>query len=227
MFKQLALLQWKTSRFAVFILLPLCAGLPFLLVRLAARFADSESTGEAALAMLHFVDATSVAFPILAAATGGAIALTAWAWDHRTNHVYALSLPVERWRYALMKMGAGTLILLASAAAVLAGSLLAAALTRLPEGMHAYPLAFTFRFLFAALIVFAVTFAFAAGTTRTTVRIFAGLFVVFILGSVVTEIAGRALGMPLPSPASLLGEALVTWPGPFNVFGGSWMLIDV
>ena len=226
MFKQIAFLQWKTSRFAVFMLLPLCFGLPIFFMRLAGRFAVAEPLG-AALPMLYFVDATSVAFPILAATTGGVLALTSWAWDHRTNHVYALSLPIERWRYALMKMGAGAVLLLAAVAAVLLGSLIAVALTKLPEGIHAYPVALTVRFLFAALICYAFTFAFAAGTTRTTVRIFAVLFIVLILGSIVTEIAGRALGTDVPSPAELVGEALATWPGPFNVFGGSWMLIDV
>jgi hypothetical protein len=227
MFRQIAFLQWKTSRFAVVLLLPLCIGLPLFLTRLAGSFANADLPGGASLGLLHFVDATSVAFPILAAAAGGALALTAWAWDHRTNHVYALSLPLERWRYTLMKMGAGTVMLLALAAGVLLGSLLGIALTQLPEGVHGYPIAFTLRFLFAALICYAVTFAFASGTMKTTVRIFTVLFVVFILGSVATEIAGRALGTTIRSPASLLGEALVTWPGPFNVFGGSWMLIDV
>ena len=227
MFRQIAFLQWKTSRFAVILLLPLCFGLPILLVRLASRISRSDPVGGGVLGTLHFMDTTSVVFPILAGVTGCALALAAWSWDHRSNHVYALSLPVERWRYALMKLGAGTLLLLSLAAAILAGSLIAIATSSLPVGIHGYPIAFTARFLFAALICYALTFAFASGTTRTTVRVFAGLFIIFILGSVVTEIAGEALGTSIRSPAAILGEALVTWPGPFNVFGGSWMLIDV
>ncbi|HEY0305112.1 MAG TPA: hypothetical protein VGC44_09060 [Longimicrobiales bacterium] len=227
MFRQLAFLQWKTSRYAVFLLLPLCVGLPIFFAQLAARFTEGEQLGGAAVLMLHFIDTTSVAFPILAAVSGCALALTAWTWDHRTHHVYALSLPLERWRYALMKMAAGSLLLLLIVAGVLFGSVLAVTITPLPAGIHGYPIAFTTRFLFAALICYATTFAFASGTTRTTVRVFAAFFIVFILGSVVTEIAGEALGTPIRSPAALLGEALVTWPGPFNVFGGSWMLIDV
>jgi hypothetical protein len=227
MFRAIAFLQWKTSRYVVFLLLPLCVGLPIFFLRLASRLATTDQFGGAALAMLHFIDTTSIVFPIVAAATGCALALTAWGWDHRTHHVYALSLPLERWRYAAMKMGAGTLILLVLCGAVLLGSMVAVLITPLPDGIHGYPLAFAVRFLFAALICYAITFAFAAGTTRTTVRVFAAFFIVFILGSVVTEIAGQALGTPIRSPAALLGEALVTWPGPFNVFGGSWMLVDV
>lgn len=226
MFKEIAFLQWKTSRFAVYLLLPLCVALPLLLLRIANAMIDAELP-DAALGMLHVVNAGAVAFPILAAAAGTTVALTAWAWDHRTHHVYALSLPIERWRYALIKMGAGTLMLVVLAAAVLLGALLALGMTPLPDGIRGYPLAFATRFLFAALICYAVTFAFAAGTIRTTVRVFTALFIVFIVGSVVTEIAGRALGTPLPTPAELLGDALVSWPGPFHVFGGSWMLIDV
>jgi hypothetical protein len=226
MFKEITLLQWKTSRFAVMSLLPFCFALPIFLVRLGQRLALSAPDG-VALQLLRFIDATSVAFPVLAGATGCTLALTAWAWDHRTHHVYALSLPIERWRYALMKMGAGVLIMLPLAAALLVGCLIAFALTDLPVGVRGYPVSIALRFLFAALICYAITFAFASGTTRTTVRVFTALFVIVIVGSVVTEIAGRATGTAITTPAALLGEAMVKWPGPFNVFGGNWMLIDV
>jgi hypothetical protein len=225
-FKQILLMQWRVSRYALALLLPLCIGLPIALVQLSRVLVDKDSFAPAT-SMLGATQTWVIAFPVLAAATGCAIALSAWAWDHRTHHVYALTLPIERWRYALMKMGAGAIMIGITAVGVMIGALIALALGRLPEGLHGYPFAFAIRFLFASLICYAITFAFAAGTIKTTVRVFMIVFTIFVLGSVLAQFASGILGTQVPTPLELLGDALVTWPGPFNVFGGSWMLIDV
>jgi len=46
-------------------------------------------------------------YPMLALAIGITLALSSWNWDHQLKHVYALSLPVTRLEYSLLKMGAG------------------------------------------------------------------------------------------------------------------------
>ncbi len=226
MFQQMLFIQWKVSRFAVLLLLPLCIALPVVLLRLSSTFAH-RAWASPALDMLRVTEMWSVAFPVLAAIAGCTVALTAWTWDHRTNHIYALSLPIERWRYALLKMGSGALVLGVIILGILVGALIAVTTTDLPEGVRAYPFAFAIRFMFAALICYAITFAFAAGTMRTTIRVLAVMFFIFIVGSIVTDYMGTVLNREIPSPLALWGEALVSWPGPFNVFGGSWMLIDV
>jgi hypothetical protein len=226
MFRQIMFLNWKVSKFAVAILLPLCLGLPIALLRLSSDYAAAGSP-TAALDMLRATQSWARVFPLLAGAAGCTIALCVWAWDHRTNHVYALSLPIDRWRYALLKLTSGISILAVLFVAVLVGALLAITLVDLPTGIRGYPFAFGVRFFFAALLTYAITFAFAAGTMKTTIRVFVLLFAVFIGGGLITDFVGDAIGRTVTSPIALLHEALVTWPGPFNVFGGSWMLIDV
>lgn len=226
MFKQIMLLNWKVSKFALAMLIPLCIGLPIMLLRLSSEY-TLQMSAMPALDMLRVADRWARAFPLLAGAAGCTIALCVWAWDHKTNHVYALSLPIERWRYALLKLVSGVALLALLFAAMLVGSVIAVSITDLPTGIRGYPLALSIRFLFAALITYAITFAFAAGTMKTTIRVFVIMFVIFIGGGLLTGVVGDAIGRPVSSPIALLHEALSTWPGPFNVFGGSWMLIDV
>lgn len=218
--------QWKVSRWAVLVLLPLCLGLPIVVVRFARQMAGGPFS-QPALDMINAVELWVPIFPLLAAVTGCTLALCAWLWDHNTNHVYALSLPIERWRYALMKFLAGAAVLLLPAAAIWLGAIFGVSTTTLPEGLHSYPISFGFRFLLASLICYAITFAFAAGTIRTTVRIITALFVLVVFGTILTDYVGSALGEPIPSPLDVVVMALTSWPGPFNVLGGSWMLIDV
>ena len=226
MFRQIMFLNWKVSKFAVATLLPLCIGLPIALLRLSADYASIKSP-TFALDMLRATQSWGSVFAILAGAAGCTIALCVWAWDHRTHHVYALALPIERWRYALLKLVSGISILGVLFLGVLAGSVLAIALTDLPTGIRGYPIAFAIRFFFAALIIYAITFAFAAGTMKTTIRILVLIFIIFIGGGLITDSIGDATGRAIPSPIVLMHDALANWPGPFNVFGGSWMLIDV
>jgi hypothetical protein len=211
-FRPLLGLQWKASMWAVIVLLPLLAGLPIVVLNFGKRF-SSDHFSNPAVDMVRAVELWSPVFPILAALTGAAFALAAWAWDHNTNHVYALTLPIERWRYALLKMTAGMLTLALPVLALFIGAVIATATTPLPNGLQAYPVSFAFRFLFAALIVYAIMFALAAGTMRTTLRVALVLVVLITLGGLFAF--------------DVIVRILATWPGPFAVFGGNWMLIDV
>ena len=211
-FRPLLGLQWKASRWAVIFLLPLLVGLPIVVLNFGKRF-SRDAFSSPAFDMVRAVEIWSPVFPILAALTGAAFALTAWAWDHSTNHIYALTLPVERWRYALLKMAAGAVTLALPVLALFIGAVIATSTTTLPEGLRAYPVSFAFRFLFAALIIYAIMFALAAGTMRTTLRVALALVVVVTLGGIFAF--------------DVIVRILATWPGPFAVFGGNWRLIDV
>ena len=226
MMKSFMFMQWKVSRWAIAVLTPLCLAAPILVTRFAQRNASGDFS-EPALDMLRGTVVWLPIFPILAALTGFMFALAAWAWDHNTHHVYALSLPVERWKYALMKMASGALFMAIPIFAALVGAVIATSSVQLPEGLHGYPVSFGFRFLFAALIAYAAMFSMASGTIRTTIRIIVGLVLFFAFGSLFTELLSQAIGIHVPSPLSLLGQAFTEWPGPFNLFGGNWMLIDV
>jgi hypothetical protein len=226
MFQPILSLQWKSTRWGVILLTPLCFGLPILFLQIAYKAAGGPFS-EPAMDMLRFLQVLSPVFALLALLTGATFALGVWTWDHRTNHVYALSLPLERWRYALLKMSTGALLLAVPVFAAFAGALIASMITPLPTGLHPYPFAFGLRFLLGALIVYAVMFAFAAGTIRTTVRILIAVVLIFVFGTILTNWIGNAFHTEIPSPIGMLIDALTTWPGPFHVFGGNWMLVDV
>src|SRR5205823_857995 len=106
-------------------------------------------------------------YPVLAAALGLLVAIATWAPDHRGRHVHALSLPLPRWRYVLLRFGAGATLLAAPIVAVSAGALLATWSATIPAGLQGYPGALAIRFALAVLVAYAVFFAVSAGTART------------------------------------------------------------
>lgn len=228
MFRAMLEVDWKASRL---VLAPLVVGafvLPLLAVQMTVPpGGDATDDPYAAALLLEQLELWLPLFPGLAALTG-ILALVVWQWDHQGGHVYALSLPLERWRYALLKMGTGAVLVLAVALAFWIGALLAAGSLDLPDGLHAYPTALAFRFLLTGMLFYALLFALAAGSVRTAVVVVGGL----ILALVVGELLVRFLDGLYPSLQgwSFVGavfEGLSSWPGPFNILTGNWMLVDV
>ena len=218
MFRVILYAQWKWSR--IIVVLGTVAGfaLPILSVQGASR--DTESalrTGE----LLQTIQSWGVLYPVLAAALGLLVAVATWAPDHRGRHVLALSLPLPRWRYVLLRFGAGLVLLTPPMIAVLVGALLASATATLPVGLESYPISLTVRFAFAVAVAYAVFFAVSAGTTRT-----AGIILALIAGVLVVQVVAGAAGVQVDLVGPL--RALVLeWPGPLAIFTGRWMLIDV
>ena len=229
MMTQVLRTQWLATRWLLLPLILIGIGLPQAMVRVALlesqRFSTQSVLGSAVL--LQALQAYSVVFPYLAGITGALIALATWNWDHRVGHVYALSLPVTRGQYTLLKLWAGAVMMLIAALAVWIGAWLATSMVQIPDGVRAYPFAFGARFLLAGTLLYATFFALASGTIRTTLIIVVGLNVVLIAGSIVIPWLETKYLMDLWSPMELIGLALRTVPGPFRVFGGSWLLIDV
>lgn len=227
MTKQLLFAHWKASRWLLLPFVLLGFGLPLLVYRFAELLATEEGINRGA-AMIEGARVWGPLFPLLAFSAGAALALAGWNWDHRANHVYALSLPIQRSRYVLQKLAVGALLVVIPALAVWLGSFLSVALNELPEGVRAYPVSFGARFLVAALLAYALTFAMASGTIRTTVIIVSALLIVLVFGSILVSYLRVVLDQPnLATPVDLLISALGYWPGPFSVFGGNWNLIDV
>jgi hypothetical protein len=225
--RQTLMLQWKAARWPLLPFVLASFGLPLAAMTTAGAAGERE-VFSAGMVTLLVMQQWLVLLPLTAALLGLTIGLTAWAWDHRANHVYALALPIERWRYALLKLVAGVLVLLIPVVAAWAGALTGAVLTDVPPGLHEYPNAFALRFLLAALITFAATFALAAGTMKTAIRVITGLVLFFIFGSIAVGFLERVLGVDdLITPIEILQSSLTSWPGPFHVFGGNWMLIVV
>ncbi len=221
--------HWKAARWPLALCTLISFSLPLFMMRLmeVPRSIGYEFDRSTAEDMIMVEQSFLPMFPLLAIVTGVTIALTAWTWDHQSRHVYALSLPVSRGRYSLLKMGGGFALLMLPVLALLIGSLLGLAMTPLPPELYAYPFQFVLRFLLAVLIIYAATFTLASSTLRTTILILGGFVIVVIFGTIAVEYLKDALNdHTLVTPFEVLHDAFLYWPGPFSVFGGSWMLID-
>lgn len=218
MFSAILFTHWKWVRFPLMFATIGGFALPILSVQRAGD--PIEDTWRAAL-LLRSVESWSVWYSALAAGIGLLVATSAWASDHRGMHVYALSLPVDRWRYVLLRFGGGLLLLAPTVIALWLGAILAVAFVELPLGLRAYPSALAMRFALAALVSFGIFFAVSSGTART-----AGYVLVVIIGVVAAHLLLNAAGAPVDLIERVLRGA-VNWPGPLEVFTGRWMLIDV
>ena len=218
MFRMILFTQWKWSRAILLPAVLAAFALPLFSVQGAG---NPNRTGWEARALLNSVQTWGVGYPVLATAIALAMAMTAWGADHRGRHVYALSLPVPRWHYALQRFGAGIVLLAAPALALWLSALVAAATATIPAGLHAYPGALAVRFTLALVVAYAVFFAITAGTTRT-----AGYVIALIGGIIVVQILTAAAGLDIRL-IPFIGDRLLLWPGPLEIFSGRWMLIDV
>ncbi len=230
MFQQILLLHWKTVRFGLvpFILAAFAA--PLLAIQgMTPIMGDSDGSSVRAGWMLSQMLSWAPIFPLLATLVGIVVALSAWNSDHRGDHIYALTLPLPRWHYVGLKMGAGMVILLVPVFAFWLGSLLATASVQIPEGLRAYPGAVSFRFLLASLILYALLFALAAGTMRTALWVIGTFTALAVLGGIVPDFLAGTLFPSLEGWSFLewFVESALEWPGPFEVISGNWMLIDV
>ena len=218
MFKEILRTEWNWSRYAVVVTVVAAFALP--LVAIQPTGMESQSLYDTT-AIMNVMRRYSPWFGGLAMLLGLVFATTTWGADHRGHHVYALTLPVPRWQYVVMRYSAGLLLLCAPLAAMWFGCLVASAAAQIPTGLQAYPYALSLRFAFATVLAFSVFFAISAGTTRTAAYVLTVLLVVG-LGQVGINVFGldrNVIGWIL--------DSLVVWPGPLEIFTGEWMLIDV
>jgi hypothetical protein len=210
--------QWKWSRLIVVLGTIAAFAIPLLSLQGAAR---ADRGALQAQELLHAVQAWGALYPLLATALGLLVAMAAWAADHRGRHIHALTLPLPRWKYVLLRFGAGFVLLAGPIAAVLIGALLATVSATLPAGLQAYPIALAVRFAFAVLVAYAVFFAVSAGTAGTA-GIILGAIAAVIVVQLVASIASLDLDL-----FTIAQGVLLLGPGPLAVFTGRWMLIDV
>jgi hypothetical protein len=231
MFKQILFLNWMGTRRGLLPFLVAAFALPILAVQgITVDPAIPESATIRASQLLYTLQFWTPVFPAFAFAVGTVLALMVWNWDHRGEHVYALTLPMARSQYVAMKMGAGVLLLLLPVVLFWVSCLLATSLTEIPEGLRAYPNAIAFRFFLATLIAYAVFFALAAGTMRTAIILLTALVAILVLGELIPPFLGELIQFQALGEFSLLDwllNASLEWPGPFEVYSGNWMLLDV
>jgi hypothetical protein len=217
MFKALMVVQWKWTKWAALLATLVGFAIPIASVQAVSTRGDYEQARSIISGMQQF----AVAYAVLAATIGLVFASLAWSNDHKGRHIYALSLPVSRAKYAAMRFAAGAIFLLLPTLGVLAGCLIASVIVPLPAGLHTYPIALTLRFLLASGLAFSIFFAIAASTPKTAGLILGGIATVFIVAFILSaaEIKYDLLGH--------VSSFLFTEPGLLSVFTGRWMLVDV
>jgi len=215
MFRAVLEVQWKWTR--AFLLLLVLAAFAVPVVSARSDF----SRGQGVLELVSQMESFGYTYPLLAIIAGSGVALAILNPDLRGRYVYALSLPLLRWHLVLLRFGAGAVLLLVPVAALLIGTLLAAATTTLPPGLHAYPLGIALRFALATLVAFGLTFALAGSPRRVA------LALLLPVGGLIALQVGLVL---LGSHAAVLGpmiDLLFGPAGPLRVLTGRWMLFDV
>ena len=217
MFRVILATQWKLTR--GMLLFATCAAfaLPLLAVRNAATALREMNARELLVSMESF----GPWYAISAALLGLVAAAMAWTSDHAGRHVYALSLPVDRWKYVAMRFGAGVLTLAPPVVAIALGGVVALASTQVPPGLNTHPIALALRFALATLVAYAIFFAISSGTKRT-----AGVLLATLGALIFLETVSEMLNLGM-SPFALLFDMLVNQSGTLGVFSGRWMLIDV
>lgn len=228
MYQPMLYLQWKQIRFGLIPFILAAYALPLLAVQGLGAGLDPTGMSAASYRAAVGYNVWLPFFPMLAAGVGMTLALAAWSWDHQLKHVYALSLPLPRWQYALSKMGAGAVLSLLPTAAFGVGCLVATLTVDLPAGLHAYPVELTVRFFLGSLLAYAAMFAMAAGTVRTTVIVVSSLVALLVLSGPITGFLANF--DPYWNQVNVVEwffTQMVDVPGPMQIYTGNWALIDV
>ena len=228
MYQPMLFAHWKQVRHVLLPFVVASFALPLLAVQ---SMGTPPGAGTVPVEVYQYVWPSQVwlpLFPVLAGAIGVLLALTAWNWDHKLGHVYALSLPVARWEYVLLKMGAGMVLALVPAVALWIGAQVAAASVSLPPGLNAYPNQLALRFFASTLLLYAFFFALGAGTVKTTVWVLTAFFGALVAAELLGDVAVLYFSdLQGVSFLELATDWLVEAGGPFEVFVGNWTLIDV
>ena len=208
-------IQWKACRHLVIALSLAAFALPIVSVRLGWSGARANLP-----LFLTELQLWGFFYPLLAGVGALIIALGIWMSDRRGQHVYAMLLPLPRWRYVLLRYIGGLVLLAPVAVALWIGALIASHGLDLPPGIRIYPHAIALRFALALLLLFGFAFAFASASGRT-IGIAIRLVGLFLAVHIATSLL-----IPHSNLLWTAATALATWPGPFAPLGGHWMLID-
>ena len=219
MFREVLRTQWVATRAIVLVLAVVAFGIPLATVFYGANLGRVSTYVVAS--WLRAAEGVGTLMPVVALVAGVLLGMAVWAADHAGQHVYALSLPLARWRYVLLRFGAGATLLAVPVVTLGAGALMATASVSLPAGVHAYPLQLTARFALAALVCYALFFALASATKRVALALL-GSFGGFVLADVLLTTFGRQ-----PVVLEGLFNLLTGWPGPLAILMGRWALFDV
>ena len=215
MFRVILASQWRESRIAVLVLAATALAIP------SWSLSDVDQGPWEAWHLLMASQGWSMVYPVCALLAALALALGAWRPDHRARHVYALTLPLSRSRYLLMRYAAGLLLLGCLGVMLAVGASVAVAGRTLPPHLEAHPLVLALRFVLAGVSAYTLLFAVSGVTARTARLLGAGLLLL-LAASALTDLVG--IGW---NPLAQFFDVLLSPYGPLAPFRWTWMLIDV
>ncbi len=221
MYRQVLKAQWLAARLPVVLVALLGFALPLLIVTYGGSLENAPADRVAQ--WLFAAQRIGLLIPGLALLVGLLLGIAVWAPDHAGKHVYALSLPVPRAMYVLLRFAAGATLLAAPVVALGIGALVAALAVKLPSGIHAYPFQLTLRFALAALVCYAIFFSIAIATKRAALAVLGVICGVVLADILVSSLSLRAGA----SVTEWVFRILTTWPGPLAILMGRWALFDV
>ncbi len=220
MFTAMLRAQWIWSRAMMLFFLGAGFTIPLLSVPLVSR---GRHTWMTSANIVDLGGVIGVAIAILIAIAAVAIEIQNWSVDERGGHIYTLSLPIDRRRYASYRLIGSFLLLSLICVAIAAGGISAGALLDLPSTLRTYPVALALRALLAGWFVHTLAFAFRLGAwDRSGKTLFAALLAVAVALILPAAWPGATTGW-LP----MVGRLLIAPGGPLGILAGHWSLIDV
>jgi hypothetical protein len=220
MFRAVFYTQWKWTRPVIVLAALVAAYIPVTALR-TAPYKDAATYHIPSL--YSSIAGASAGYQLLALALAVVVAISTWQADINRQHVYALSLPLPRWKFVLLRFGAGASLLGIVAVAVSLFGGIAAALAPLPPMLHAYPIGLGVRFWLGALIPFSLIFALLASNQKA-VRV----LVIGLVTLIAVDYLLSAFGVTRdPVIIRWLVDATYSSRGPLAAFLSKWMLIDV
>lgn len=154
-------------------------------------------------------------YPATAVALGILFATGNWLPDATGRWVYAFTLPVSRPHLALLRLGAGAILLLPATLVLWGMGAIGVATAELPAVVQAHPGTIALRFAAGTLVVYAFA----------SLLVLLGRKVWYLAAAVVLLLILGGLGIDWFAP--LMDTLFLQTASPFHVFAGSWLLLDV
>ena len=161
-------------------------------------------------------------YPLLALCLGAFLAVATWLPDVHQRWVYVLTLPVDRTKLAVMRLLAGSTLILPVAATLWLAGLLAARVADLPELIQAYPGSLALRFIAGAAASFCAGSLCVLAGKRLWLIPLAVVALILLTGTGIGQSGG---GVPL---GFRIVDLIFLHPlSPFHALAGQWLLFDV
>jgi hypothetical protein len=214
MFKRMLLVQWKWSRWSVLLL-----SLAAIAVTMWSVSAAGNRTAGSTSPLASRLDMANFWYHFLVWVAGFLLAMHAWRTDHAGKHVYALTLPIPRWRFGLYRYAAGLIFAAVIVLALWVGALVAASGAEVPPGLRTYPTGLAFRIGVALFAIYAVFFVLWSATPKVGYYAAAVLVLFFLLSAFQANDVARMVQTVLMAGWKGVGFS--------EIMAGRWFLIDV